>query len=167
VSTIAVSNVATAPETRYDRINTLTELQAEATLIDKDTVISKLVIRGLEGMTLLYEWVVHHLTIRVGYKMPNLSDADDSFLHVFNVMVDDLSSDKEDNNDSYPEKGGVLHNHCDGGYRVYVTPILQHSKLVWVTLDKCLILIYGFYNEVCGSSNDSASEATSVDLTGL
>jgi hypothetical protein len=53
-----VTKIVTAPVTLDVRINTLTQLPEEAKVNDKD-VIAKYVHRGLEGVTLLYEWESH------------------------------------------------------------------------------------------------------------
>jgi hypothetical protein len=50
-----VTKIVTAPVTLDVRINTLTQIPEEAKVNDKD-VVAKCVYRGLEGVTLLYEW---------------------------------------------------------------------------------------------------------------
>jgi hypothetical protein len=54
--------IITAPVTLDVRINTLAQLPEEAKEDNKD-VVAKYVHRGLEGVTLLYEWVSHRLTM--------------------------------------------------------------------------------------------------------
>jgi hypothetical protein len=60
-----VTKIITAPVTLHIRINTLTQLPEEAKVNDKD-VVAKYVHRGLEGVTLLYDWSSHRLTLQVG-----------------------------------------------------------------------------------------------------
>jgi hypothetical protein len=54
------------PVVHYIRINTLMVLPIEAT-IKKENFVSRYVSTDLEGVTLMYKWVSHFLTIRVGY----------------------------------------------------------------------------------------------------
>jgi hypothetical protein len=56
-------------------------------------------------VVLLYDWASHRLTILVGYKTPIFSETSEDLFEVFKSIVDELSSDKEDNLESYPEKG--------------------------------------------------------------
>jgi hypothetical protein len=58
------TKIVTAPVTRDIMINTPSQLPEEATVNDKD-VAAKYVHRGLEGITLLYYWASHRLTLRV------------------------------------------------------------------------------------------------------
>jgi hypothetical protein len=84
-----VTKIVTAPVTLDVRINTLTQLPEEAKVNDKD-VVAKYVHRGLEGVTLLYDWASHRLTLRVGYKTIILYETDDNLFAVFKTIVDDL-----------------------------------------------------------------------------
>jgi hypothetical protein len=61
-----VTKIVTSPVTLDVRINTLTQLPEEAKVNDKD-VVAKYVHRGLEGVTLLYDWASDRITLRVGY----------------------------------------------------------------------------------------------------
>jgi hypothetical protein len=41
-------------------------------------------------VTLMYDWAQHRLTVRIGYKTPILSSANDKFFYVFKQIVDDF-----------------------------------------------------------------------------
>jgi hypothetical protein len=77
-----VTKIVTAPVTLDVSINTMTQLPEEVKVDDKD-VIAKYMHRGLEGVTLLYDWATQQLTLRVGYKSPILSETDDNLFSVF------------------------------------------------------------------------------------
>jgi hypothetical protein len=117
-----VTKIVTAPVTLDIRINTLTQLPEEAKVKDKD-VVAKYVHHGLEGVTLLYDWASHRLTLRVGYNNPMLSETDDNLFAVLKTISDELSPEEDRLNDTYPETGkhffykNEMHDvlHYDGG----------------------------------------------------
>jgi hypothetical protein len=88
------SKVATDVVTRDIHINTLTQLPGEDALKD-ERLMEKYVSRGLEGVTLIFDWASHRLTIRVGYNTLIFSDTDEKLFSVFKSLVDDFSSDEE------------------------------------------------------------------------
>jgi hypothetical protein len=88
-----VSKVSLAPVTPDIRINTLANLPIEDIVKDKDKLV-RYVNRGLGGVTLLYDWAAHHLTVRVGYNTPLLSEGGTKLFAVFQSIVDDFSSDE-------------------------------------------------------------------------
>jgi hypothetical protein len=53
-----VTKVATAPVTLDIRINTLIQLPEESKIMDK-YVIAKYISRGIDGVSLMYEWASH------------------------------------------------------------------------------------------------------------
>jgi hypothetical protein len=114
--------------------STLTQLLEEAKVNDKD-VVAKYVNRGLEGVTLLYDWASHRLTLRVGYKTPILSETDYNLFAVFKTIVDDLCPEGDGVNENYPETGkhiffkNEMHDvvHYDGGDTVKIAPSLRHD----------------------------------------
>jgi hypothetical protein len=81
-----MTKIVTAPVTLDVRINTLTQLPEEAKVNDKDAV-AKYVHRGLEGVTLLYDWASHRLTLRVRYNTPILSETDDNLFAVSKQLL--------------------------------------------------------------------------------
>jgi hypothetical protein len=151
------SKVATSAVTRDIRINTLTQLQGEDTL-KKEWLIEKYVNRGLEGMTLLFDWASHRLTICVGYNTPMFSDTDEKLFSVFKSLIDDFSSGEEQATETYPEKGKHLfyndemHDvlHCDGGDMVLIAPSLRHLVTLSIAQDACRKLISEFYDTFSG-----------------
>jgi hypothetical protein len=82
-----VTKIVTAHVILDVRINTLAQLPEE-TKVDHKDVVAKYVHRSLEGVTLLYEWAPHRLTLRVRYKTPILSETDGNFFAVFKAIVD-------------------------------------------------------------------------------
>jgi hypothetical protein len=107
-TTTTATKVSTAPVMRDFRINTLTQLPAEATINEED-IIGKCTRRGLEGVILMFDWASHILMVRTSYKTPIFSSANDNLFDVFKAIIDDFSSsDEEERRDSYPEKGNCF-----------------------------------------------------------
>jgi hypothetical protein len=91
-SPTTVTQVATAPVTREIIINTPTQLPEESKVMAK-YVIGKHASRGLDGVTMLYDWASHRLTLRVGYKTLMLSETDDILFAVFKAIVVEFSTE--------------------------------------------------------------------------
>jgi hypothetical protein len=100
-----VTKIVTAPVTLDVRINTLTQLPEEAKVNDKD-VVAKYVHRGLEGVTLLYDWEAHRLMLRVGYNTPIVSETDYNLFAVFKTIVDDLCPEGDGANEKIIQRQG-------------------------------------------------------------
>jgi hypothetical protein len=170
-STDVTSKVSTAPVTHDIRINTLTVLPTEAT-IKKENVISRYVRRGLEGVALMYNWASHCLTVHVGYNTPIFCENSEDLFEVFKSIVDEFSSDKEENLESYPEKGKhffyreEMHDvlHYNGGLTVRVAPSLHHCLACSLPHQEVRCLIGLFFDMVCGSQNGDASSSSSSPI---
>jgi hypothetical protein len=164
-----VTKIVTAPVTLDVRINTLTQLPEEAKVNDKG-VIAKCVHRGLEGVTLLYDWASHRLTLRVGYKTPILSKTDDNLFAVFKTIVDELVPEGDGVNENYPETGkniffknemyDVLH--YVGGYTVKIVPSLRHSDPMFIPQTMCRRPISEFKENLCGSQSGKSTSSVSA-----
>jgi hypothetical protein len=76
--------------TQYIIINTLTNLPRDNTAKDKDTLV-RYANPGLVGVTLLYDWAVHHLTVRVGYNTPLLSDGGLTYFLSYSLLLIDFT----------------------------------------------------------------------------
>jgi hypothetical protein len=101
-----VTKIVTAPVTLDIRMNTLTQLPEEAKVDNKDAV-PKYVHRALECVMLLYEWVSHRLTLRVGYKTPILSETDGNLFAVFKKIVDELCPGEYGLNENILKQGNI------------------------------------------------------------
>jgi hypothetical protein len=95
-STDVTSKVSTALFTHDIRINTLIVLPTEAT-IKKENVVSRYDIRDPEGVVLMYDCASRCLAVRVGYNIPIFSETSEDLFEVFKSIVDEFSSDEEDN----------------------------------------------------------------------
>jgi hypothetical protein len=134
-----VTKNVTAPVTLDVRINILTKLPEEAKMSDKD-VVAKYVHRGLEGVTLLYDWASHQITLRVGYNTPILSETDANLFAVFKTIVDELCPEGDGVNENYPETGkhiffkNEMHDvlHYDGGDTFKIAPSLRHDAPLFI-----------------------------------
>jgi hypothetical protein len=143
-----VKKIVTAPVTLDVRINTLTQLPEEAKVNDKD-VVAKYVHRGLECVTLLYEWASHRLTLRGEYKNPILYETDDNLFAFFKTIVDELCTEGDGVNENYPDTGkhiffkNEMHDvlHYDGGDTVKIALSLRHFAPLFITQTMCRTLI--------------------------
>jgi hypothetical protein len=126
------------------RINSLSQLPEDAKVDDRDAV-AKYVHRGLEGVTILYEWASHRLTLQVGYKTPILSETDENLFAVFKTLVDELCPEGGGVNENYPETGkhiffkNEMHDvlHYNGGDTVQIAPSLRHDVLFFTPKNMC------------------------------
>jgi hypothetical protein len=131
--------------------NTLHQIPEEAKVNDKD-VVAKYVHRGLEGVTLLYDWASHGLTLRVGYKTSILSETDKNIFAVFKTIVDELCPEGDGVNKNYPETGkhiflkNEMHDvlHYDGGDTVKISPSLRHNAPLFIPQSMCRRLVSEF-----------------------
>jgi hypothetical protein len=111
--------------------------------MDKDVIV-KYVSRCLEGVKLLYEWALYRLTLRVGYKIPLLSETDNNLFAVFKAIIDEFSPKEEKLNQTYPEKAHIffkneMHDvlHYDGGLTVEIAPSPRHNTVLYIPEDIC------------------------------
>jgi hypothetical protein len=164
-----VTKIITAPVTLDVRINTLTQIPEEAKVEAKD-VVAKYMHRGLEGVTLLYDWASHQRTLQVGYKSPILSETDYNLFAVFKTIVDELCPEVDGVNKNYPETGkhfslkNEMHDvlHYDGGETVQIAPSLRHDSPFSIPQSMCLRLISEFKDNVCGSQSGNSTSSVSA-----
>jgi hypothetical protein len=164
-----VTKIVTAPVTLDVRINTLTQIPEEEKVNDKD-VVAKYVNRGLEGVTLLYDWASHGLTLRVGYKTPILSETDDNLFAVFKTIVDELFPEGDGVKENYPETGkhiffkNEMHDvlHYDVGDTVKISPSLGHDAPLFIPQTMCRHLISEFKENLCGSQSGNSTSSVSA-----
>jgi hypothetical protein len=164
-----VTKIVTAPVTLDIRINTLSKLLEEEKSDDKE-VVAKYINYGLEGVTLLYEWALHHLTLRAGYKTPILSETNDNIFAVFKTIVDELCTEADGVIENYPEKGkhfffkNVMHDvlHYDGGKTVKIAPSLRHNAPLYIPQNMCRSLISKFKDNLCGFQIGNSTSSVSA-----
>jgi hypothetical protein len=164
-----VMKIVPEPVTLNVRIKTLTQLPEEAKVDDKD-VVAKYVYRGLEGVTLLYEWASHKLTLQVGYKTPILSETDDNLFAFFKTIVDELCPEADGVNENYHGTGkhfffkNEMYDvvHYDGGETVKIATSLRHDAPLFIPQNMCRCLISEFKYNVCGSQSGNSTSSISA-----
>jgi hypothetical protein len=166
--------IVTAPFTRDIMINTLTQPPEEAKVNNKE-LVAKYVHRGLECVTLLYDWASHRPNLCVGYKTPMLSQTDDNIFAVFKTIVDEFSPEEDKLNETYPEANSSftkneMHDvlHCDGGKKVKIAPSLRHTASLYIP-ESCAITSYLIsefkYNFCALQSRNSTSSISAMSCS--
>jgi hypothetical protein len=118
---------------------------------------------------LMYDWVLYRLTVRVGNNTPIFSETSEDLFEVFKSIVDEFSSDEEENLEPYTEKGKhffyreEMHDvlYCDRCSMVRVAPSLRHSLALTLPHQEVRSLIALCFDMVCGSKDGDASSSSS------
>jgi hypothetical protein len=112
------------------------------------------------------------MTVRVGYNTPIFSETSEDLFEVFKSIVDEFSSDEEENLESYLEKGKhflyrdemhvcvILRPRLDGESCAVVTALFSiNIATSRSTVSHCFV-----FDMACGSQNGDASSSSSSPI---